>query len=349
MSISKIKSSLVFSMVAFLSLAAVAAEEKAKQEPAKGPKVKIKHPVVDSDDYMGDYEGTIKAKDGTRSSIAAQVIPRGDGNYEVRVIEKFDAPFGPIAILDGKLSGNKIVFDDQAAIENDRFSGTLEGDKSGSFKMKKVVRLSPTLAKKPPKGAIILFDGTSTDQWLSLDRKTQATGPCGWKITDDGFMEIVTGAGWSSTKKEFADLKLHMEFRSPLIPKATGQARGNSGVYIQGRYEVQILDSYGLKGEYNECGGIYKIAVPKVNMCAPPWQWQSYDITFHAAEFNANGTKTSDARITVLHNGKTIHDDQILPTSTHVSPFTEKPGSGPIVLQDHGWPVQFRNIWVVEN
>ena len=181
-------------------------------------------------------------------------------------------------------------------------------------------------------------------KWIMHDSIDPQT--CRWKLLPDGAMEVTQGGIVS--KQRFTDIQLHVEFRTPFMPDARGQSRGNSGVYLQGRYEVQVLDSYGLKGEWNECGGIYQIAVPRVNMAAPPLQWQTYDITYHAPRFNANGAKTKDATITVLHNGVTIHENVAIPepTAAHIGGDVGEPGG--IHLQDHGNPVQFRNIWAVE-
>jgi hypothetical protein len=132
------------------------------------------------------------------------------------------------------------------------------------------------------------------------------------------------------------------------MPEARGQGRGNSGVYLQGRYEVQVLDSYGLEGLDNECGGIYQVAAPLVNMCAPPMQWQTYDITFRALLFDQAGNKKSDPCLTVIHNGVKIHDQVNVPGSTTAALGGNATKPGGIYLQDHGNLVQFRNIWLVE-
>ena len=168
-----------------------------------------------------------------------------------------------------------------------------------------------------------------------------------WPIVD-GAMEIKAGSGNIVTKDRFKDFTLHIEFRTPFMPEARGQGRGNSGVYLQGRYEIQVLDSYGLKGEDNECGGIYQVGAPMVNMCLPPLQWQTYDITFQAPRFDASGNKTEDAVVTVVHNGVTIHDHRKLPAPTGGAMDDNISEPGGIYLQDHGNPVQFRNIWLVE-
>ena len=149
------------------------------------------------------------------------------------------------------------------------------------------------------------------------------------------------------TREKFSSFKLHLEFRTPLMPKERGQGRGNSGVYLQGRYEVQVLDSFGLEGKDNECGGIYKIAAPKVNACLPPLEWQTYDITFYAPKFDANGEKQANAKLTVLHNGIAIHENLEIPVMTGGALDSNIDQSGPLMLQDHSDPVQYRNIWLL--
>lgn len=183
--------------------------------------------------------------------------------------------------------------------------------------------------------------------WQAIGREYFEKDIVKWKLVD-GAMDVAGGAGSIVSRQRFKDFKLHLEFRTPFMPLARGQKRGNSGVYLQGRYEVQILDSYGLKGENNEGGAIYEVAAPLVNMCAPPLQWQSYDITFCAARFDGQGRKNKDARVTVLHNGVKIQDSIAIsgPTAYPLN-YNENEGGG-ILLQDHVDSVQYRNIWVVE-
>ena len=241
----------------------------------------------------------------------------------------------------------------RSAIKGEKFTGKFKGREtdgqeiSGSITLEKVIRLSPTLGAKPPAGAIVLFDGKNFDEWEHIKKKP-GIDSVQWKLVEGGAMEVKPRTGSIITKRKFADVKLHLEFRTPFVPEARGQKRGNSGVYLQGRHEVQILDSYGLEGKDNECGGIYKVAWPAVNMCAPPTQWQTYDITFRAARFNKNGQRTEDPRLTVFHNGVKIHDEVGVPSPTVAAPDRTETGPGGIYLQDHGNPVQYRNIWLVE-
>src|SRR5262249_21464302 len=194
-----------------------------------------------------------------------------------------------------------------------------------------------------PAGAIVLFDGKNLDQWVYRNDPKKAAA---WKLMDGGIMQVQGGD--IVTKEKFGGaFKLHVEFRVPYMPKATGQGRGNSGVYVQGRYEVQVLDSYGLDSKDNDCGGIYGVAKPLVNACKAPTIWQSYDIDFHSPKF-ADGKKTEPARISVLHNGIKIHDDVKITKDNTTAGLGGDPSTpGPILLQDHGNPVQFRNIWIV--
>ena len=160
------------------------------------------------------------------------------------------------------------------------------------------------------------------------------------ELPDRGLLQAGT-----KTKQQFTNFSLHCEFLLPFKPAARGQDRGNSGVYLQDRYEVQVLDSFGLKGEDNECGGIYSQAKPLVNMCYPPLTWQTYDIDFTSAKFDDAGKKTKNAILTVKHNGVVIHDNLELKGPTGGGKKEERTG-GAIQLQGHGNPVFYRNVWV---
>ncbi len=150
-----------------------------------------------------------------------------------------------------------------------------------------------------------------------------------------------------ASKEKFGDHLLHIEFRTPFRPLAPCQARGNSGVYIQSRYELQVLDSFGLSGENNECGGIYSIAKPAVNMCFPPLSWQTYDIEFTAAKYDEAGKKVKNATATIKHNGVVIHENVDMKNGTPGRLPEGKSQEG-LYLQGHGNPVVYRNIWVVK-
>ncbi len=196
-----------------------------------------------------------------------------------------------------------------------------------------------TLGAKPPEGATVLFDGKSLDGWVSRDGK-----PTAWTLKDGAFV-VAPGKGDAVTSKNFGDFTMHLEFRTPFMPDAQGQARGNSGVYLGGIHEVQVLDSYGLKSQSNDCGGIYQQVVPRVNACKKPMEWQTYDITFKKATLK-DGKVVEQARVSVLHNGVNIIDNAAInPTPGGIG---MEPGiDGPLLLQDHGNLVEYRNIWVV--
>lgn len=285
--------------------------------------------------FQGEYVGVIPAN-GDELKIGVQVIALGGGKFHAVGYmgglpgDGWDGSDRREA--DGELTGNTVVFKvgDASAEILDGTMTIKDGDGNSVGDLKKTVRKSPTEGEKPPTGAIVLFDGSSADKFE------------GGKL--DGNL-LVQGV---SSKQKFQSYKMHLEFMLSYMPTARGQGRANSGCYAQGRYEVQILDSFGLSGEHNECGGIYTIQKPDVNMCFPPLSWQTYDIDFTAAKFDESGKKTADATMTVKHNGVLVQSNVKLPKSTTAAPVAEGKEPGPIYLQDHGNPVRFRNIWVVE-
>ena len=201
-----------------------------------------------------------------------------------------------------------------------------------------------TVEASRPADAIVLFDGKDFSQW-----QRQGGGEIKWKITD-GVVQIVRGTGSIMTKRNVSDFILHAEFKTPqLPPNVKGQARGNSGIYIQRRYELQILDSYGLESKNNDCGAIYTYKAPDKNVCKKPGEWQTYDILFRAgrwADKDGKPEKTQNARITVFQNGVLIQDNVEIKRKTGAG-RPEGPDPAPILLQDHGNPVCFRNLWLV--
>ena len=198
--------------------------------------------------------------------------------------------------------------------------------------------LSFALQEKPPAGATLL----DASQFTQEDGK-----PCGWPVVD-GALEV--GKGSVITKEKYQDFQLHVEFNIPEPPEgAKDQARSNSGVYIQRRYEVQILESFGEDPPRNNgCGSLYHQKAPDKNAAKKAGEWQTYDITFKAARFDAAGMKTEGARITVIWNGVKVHDDYEITGKTGAGK-AEGPEPGPILLQDHGAKVKFRNLWILPN
>jgi hypothetical protein len=199
-----------------------------------------------------------------------------------------------------------------------------------------------------PSDAIVLFDGTDLSAWT--DTKGN---PSKW-IMGDGYMEAVKGSGYIQTRREFGSCQLHVEFATPSTVKGSSQGRGNSGVFLMGTYEVQVLDSCDNKTYPDgQCAALYGRNVPLVNACAKPGQWQSYDIIFHRPTFRGNKV-VRKATFTVLHNGVLVHDHVVLRGGTGwrgkhaISDYEPHADKGPISLQDHGNPVRFRNIWIRE-
>jgi len=308
---------------------------------ARGPAITDPEVAQKQEDFsiQGEYTGSVKDKDGQPQKIGVQVVALGADEYRIVAY-----PGGlPGDGWDGKKEGRKIVTakaeDGVLAATIDDHTGRLENgtitishEEAGEVGvLEKVHRESPTLGARPPASAVVLYGGPAdAAQWE------------GGKASDDGL--LMPGA---ASKQEFGDHSLHLEFRLPYMPQARGQGRGNSGCYVQGRYEVQMLDSFGLDGKDNECGGIYKASEPAVNMCYPPLSWQTYDIDFTAPKYE-NGKLEKKVRITVRHNGVVIHDDLELPGATPGGRGGSKPESGPVFLQDHGNPVRYRNIWILE-
>lgn len=205
------------------------------------------------------------------------------------------------------------------------------------------VAATPHPGLAAPADAILLFDGTNTDAWTHEDGTA-----VGWTV-EEGILTVQSGTGDIRTKERFGDCQLHLEFRIPEGDPDSGQDLGNSGVFLQERYEVQILGSHTNETYSNgQCGAIYKQYMPLVNASRPPGEWQTYDIIYEAPKFNADGYQLRPAYLTVIHNGVLIHQHRpLLGTTEYIGlPKVEPHGPAPIKLQDHDNPTSFRNIWV---
>ena len=298
---------------------------------------KSQQAVVDSTkadaDFLlqGEYAGPASAS----STQGLQLVALGDGKFQGMLYGKGlpgESWDGKTRLaLTGETVGGKLQLSGtnfRGVVEGGAIQADLDGVK---FTLKKVDRQSPTLGAKPPQGAVVLFDGTNLDGWDQ------------GKLVEGNLLGVGT-----RTKQKFKDYTLHLEFRTPYMPHARGQGRGNSGLYLNDQYEFQILDSFGLSGENNECGGYYSFAKPKLNMCLPPLTWQTYDVDFTMAKYDANKTKIKPATATIRLNGVIVHDKYEIPKFNGGGGQADESLPGSIYLQDHGNPVHFRNIWILE-
>jgi hypothetical protein len=316
-------------LVATACLLAISAAGWAQDKP--NPKTAFLDEKEAGADFQiqGEYVGKLGDQ-----PVGVQVIAKGNGKFD-GVVYPGGLPGAGWDVekkVKHKISGE--TKDGSTSLAGGDFQAAIAGDtltlKQGaaSGELKKVNRKSPTLGARPPEGAVVLFDGSNVNQWNP------------GKLEDGKLMGVGT-----RTKQKFENYTLHLEFRTPFMPYAGGQGRGNSGMYLGDQYECQILDSFGLEGADNECGGIYSNSKPKVNMCLPPLSWQTYDVDFTCAKFDADGKVTAPAKVTIKHNGVVVHENLDLKTTPGGSQNDQKPGA--IFLQDHGDPVRFQNIWLV--
>lgn len=327
---------LILSFAVAVGFSVFLTQNSAAQDLKKGVTELAK---VDLDyQLQGEYYGTVRSDEGSNRIIGLQVVALGDG--------KFDALW-----YQGGLPGNGYDGSKPQKLSGQRYELTVElsgagltieltaglpakvMNSGGSFlgTLIRQHRTSKTEGARPPANAVVLFDGKSTDRLKNA------------KVTPDGLLEI--GA---ETKEPVQNFTLHAEFRIPYMPYARGQGRGNSGFYLQKRYEVQVLDSFGLELQFNDCASLYRFKAPDLNMSFPPLRWQTYDIDFTAPKFDADNKRTAKGRITVRHNGILVHNDLELENKTGGG-SPEGPNPLPILFQNHGNPVHFRNIWLVNH
>lgn len=363
MTLSRVTASLPAAGLLTLAFCLVSAAPAFAQN--KGPWTDAGDPTLPADfQVQGEYVGKI---DGGEK-LGCQVIALSGGAFQAVVY-----PGGlPGAgwdgtnkiLMDGETDGDKTVFGPPegnkkylaqnpaefsatstnppegqkpytAVIADGKLSGKTDDGKA--FALEKTTRASRTMGKQPPEGAIVLFSGKAEDidNWTGgrLDEKTGLLNTDGRDIL---------------TRQKFNNYVMHIEFMLPYRPDARGQGRGNSGFYQVDHYEVQVLDSFGLDGKNNECGGVYTKAAPLVNMCLPPLVWQTYDVEFTNAVVDDSGKKVKNAVMALRHNGVVIHDKLEIDGKTGGSRSDPEGTPGPIKLQGHGNPLQYRNVWIVE-
>ena len=335
------KRTLCLALAVLLVAAAAPAQPKKKPAPKRRPDPTWTDPAKAAAE---DPDFSIQGEYGSAAEGAAwgvQVIAMGEGKFDAYLLEAGLPGLGwqrdkARIKLAGQREGKTVTLASQdKKITAEIAGGTMTVTRDGKqlAKLPRIERTSTTLGAKPPQGAVVLFDGTSADKWKN------------GKVVDG----LLANTDCMSIPT-FKSYTFHLEFRTPYKPFARGQGRGNSGVYHWGRYETQVLDSFGLTGEQNECGGIYSVAKPLLNACLPPLTWQTYDVEFTAPTFGADGKPTGPVVMTVQLNGIVIHKD-VKTTKEGTTacpirgPLTDK--GGPIFLQSHGNPVFYRNIWVV--
>ena len=338
---------LLCTLVGLIATGTLIAAETAVKKPEL--KVYSDPEQVDSDfRFQGEYSGSIIAREVGSTKLGAQVRALGNGTFRTMfyggglpgdgwdgktIIQKAPSTDATTP-SDAKLDGNKVNIDQVYKAVCDGQTMTGQTDTGARFELKRINRRSPTLGAAAPAGAIVLFDGTNLDELQTGARMT----PQKW----------ITSAGGATTKRKFQDFTFHVEFMISYMPETQSiYERPNSGVYLQQRYEIQILDSFGIVEREHDCGVLYAQITPAINLCYPPLTWQTYDIDFTAACYDTIGQKTKLARCTVKFNGVPILDDVEVKHSTPGGAAeTAEPAS--INLQAHGHPVFFKNVWIVE-
>ena len=297
--------SVIACVLVALGMAALFTHPSFAEDDKDGPTFTSREQADADFPFQGEYRGWQRARPSLRSSesIAIQVVALGNDRFDA--VKYYGGLPGAGWNAPDKFRLTGVRSSDRVALSGSQYNGEIIGstlrlfDQDGRLaaQLHRVERLSPTMGAEPPLGAIVLFGGSDVSHWK------------GAKLTPEGLLQAGT-----ETVDSYNDFRLHGEFMLPYKPLARGQNRGNSGFYLQGRYEVQVLDSFGLEGIENECGALYKTKRPDTNLCLPPLEWQTYDIDFANARFDAAGQKTSNMQITVWHNGVVIHNAASIPS-----------------------------------
>lgn len=326
-------------MAATLGLISNHPQAGAQESPAAPlARVAWTEPPADDADYglLGEFVGTVQIGEGKFETMGLQLRPLGGGRfdglhyrgglpgqegYRAESMALIGIRAGQVTVLSG---GPWAIFaEPEQCTLVDR-----DGNRLGQ--LARLQRGSPTMGAKPPEGAQVLFDGSSTEQFV----KASMT-PEGWLKAGADLLPMLQ------------DFDLHLEFRIPYMPNSLGQARGNSGCYLQSRYEVQVLDSFAELPTFNGASSLYRMKSADLNMCYPPLAWQTYDIRFTAPRWAADGSKLRNTRITVWHNGVLTQNDFEVPSKTGAG-MEENPTLTPTKFQDHSDPIVFRNIWTID-
>jgi Domain of Unknown Function (DUF1080) len=312
------------------------ANQAAAVPPEKSAPSSLPSETDENYNLLGEYVGAVTVSEGKQEPLGLQIRPIGNNKFEAlqyagglpgqelhkpELLKLVGARSGEFVILSG---GPWAIF-----VEKDHcMLVSREGNRIG--RLERIVRSSPTLGAEPPQDAIVLFDGKNTDQFVTAN------------MTDDGL--LMQGA---DIKPMLNDFNLHVEFQLPYLPAKDGQERGNSGIYLQSRYEMQVLDSFAQEPSFNGCGSIYRFKSPDLNMCLPPLQWQTYDIVFTAPRWAADGTKIRNATVTSWLNGVKVQDNVSMDSKTGAGK-PEEPVLLPTKIQDHRDQVRFRNMWAID-
>jgi hypothetical protein len=332
----------VFAMVAsgFLALSAICQE----------PGAKAAEPDSIIGEYTGIYSHLVSSNKGLgRVHAEAKIIALGDGRYRAVLRAETEPPLLMVMNRDPDVRHGSFVGESPhtgvtGCVLDDVFTvgrqGMARTGSYGTFFLARSNRQSPTEGLEPPANALVLLpfkEGVQTrlDAWTNKE----------WKLLPDGSAQVSKGP--NRTVADHGSGIFHIEFRCPFEPRKRGQGRGNSGVYFGGRYEIQVLDSFGLEPGMGDCGSIYGVAITRENACLPPLRWQTYDVIYTAPQKRDDGT-FEPAVMTVFHNGIKIHENQPVPRTTTAAPFNEHAERGPLYLQDHGNPVCYRNIWFLK-